>query len=89
MTNLMDVARAAYSIDEFCAAYRISRGSLYNYWAAGTGPKYMLLAGRRLITTEAAVSWSREREAAASAPPAKSAPHPPLRRRSSAAADAA
>lgn len=65
MIKQSDVERAAYSIDEFCSAHDICRGSLYNYWRQGIGPKYMLLAGRRLISVEAAEQWRREREAAA------------------------
>jgi hypothetical protein len=61
----------AYSVDEFCAAHGpISRGTLYNMWRDGIGPKFMLVGsgkGRRIISTEAAAEWRREREAAAMA----------------------
>jgi hypothetical protein len=60
---------AAYSIDEFCAAHGpISRGTLYNMWRVGTGPRFMIVGGgngKRIISTEAAAEWRREREAAA------------------------
>jgi hypothetical protein len=60
---------AAYSIDEFCAAHGpISRGTLYNMWKAGTGPRFMIVGaggGRRIISFEAAAEWRRQREIAA------------------------
>ena len=56
----------AFSVDEFCRAHRISRGSLYNYWAAGIGPKFMKVGHRRLISAEAAAEWRRQCEAGAS-----------------------
>jgi hypothetical protein len=59
---------AAYTIDEFCAAHGpISRGTLYNMWKAGIGPKYMTVGaggGKRIISAEAAADWRRAREAA-------------------------
>lgn len=57
--------QTVYSVDEFCRAHRISRASLYNYWAAGIGPRTMRVGSRRLISAEAAAEWRREREAAA------------------------
>lgn len=62
------VAHAAFTIDEFCEAHRISRGALYGMWRAGTGPKFMLVGeidGKRIITNEAAAEWRHERQAAA------------------------
>jgi hypothetical protein len=61
----------AYSVDEFCAAHGpISRGTLYNMWRDGIGPRFMIVGsgkGRRIISIEAAAEWRREREAAAMA----------------------
>jgi hypothetical protein len=59
--------RAAYTVSEFCHAYRISRGKLYQLWAAGLGPRYINIgAGRkkdsRRITFEAAQDWEIEGE---------------------------
>ena len=48
----------AYSIEQFCALYGISRGSFYNMKANGTGPKDKRAMGRVLITREAAQEWS-------------------------------
>lgn len=70
----------AFSVDEFCRAHRISRGSLYNYWNSGVGPKYMKVGHRRLISAEAASEWRREREAAADAA-AQEAPDDLIHRR--------
>ncbi len=54
--------RAAYSIDEFCQMHCISRALLYQMLKEGTGPRTMKVRGRRLISTEAAEQWRRERE---------------------------
>ena len=54
--------RAAYTINEFCDAYRISRGALYNLWKAGIGPRYMLIGKKRIITVEASADWRAEGE---------------------------
>jgi hypothetical protein len=56
--------RAAFTVAEFCAAHRMSRSSLYNFWRSGTGPRYMRNGKKVLITIEAAADWRREREAA-------------------------
>jgi predicted DNA-binding transcriptional regulator AlpA len=66
-SKIFDTPSAAYSVDGFCAAHGISRGTLYNRWRDGTGPKYMQVGHRRLISVEAAEAWRREREAAAAA----------------------
>jgi predicted DNA-binding transcriptional regulator AlpA len=57
--------RAALTVAEFCAAYRISRSALYQLWAQGIGPKYFKIGVKILISIEAADQWRREREAAA------------------------
>jgi hypothetical protein len=59
------MGRAAYTVEEFCAAYRISRSRLYQYWSAGTGPRFFRNGNRKLVTLESAVEWLRDREAAA------------------------
>jgi hypothetical protein len=55
---------AAYTIDEFCAEHRISRGLFYKMRAAGTGPREIRAGTRRLISHEAAADWRRQREIA-------------------------
>jgi dephospho-CoA kinase len=56
--------RAAFTIAEFCEAHRISRSQLYKLWAAGTGPPFMRVGSKIIITNEAAADWRREGEAA-------------------------
>ena len=56
-------SRAAYSVNEFCKAHRISRALLYQMLKEGTGPRTMKVRGRRLISAEAAEQWRRDREA--------------------------
>ena len=53
----------AYTVPEFCAAFRISRAHLYNLIARGQGPA-LLKAGRatRIISASAS-RWATEREA--------------------------
>jgi hypothetical protein len=50
------VARAAYTIPEFCEAHRISESTYYNLKSKGLGPRE-LDAGRKIITFEAAAEW--------------------------------
>src|SRR5438105_839917 len=56
-------SRAAYTIDEFCEAHRISRSKLYHLWNERRGPRMMRIGTKVLITAEAAADWRREREA--------------------------
>jgi hypothetical protein len=58
----------AYSIQEFCAAHRVSRSWLYLQWKAGRGPRFMRAGVKRIITSEAAADWRREGVEAATAP---------------------
>jgi hypothetical protein len=58
------VPKAAYSIDEFCAAYGISKSTYFKIKANGEGPREMKVAGRILISIEAAQAWNRAREKA-------------------------
>jgi predicted DNA-binding transcriptional regulator AlpA len=61
-----------FSVQEFCHAHRISRGTFYKLLSAGRGPRAIKIGTRTLITTEAAEEWRRrmEREAAIAAPEA-------------------
>ncbi len=59
--------RAAYTRQEFCDAYRISRTEFYRLEKMGQGPREMLLKGRtgkavKRITHEAAAEWQRRIE---------------------------
>jgi hypothetical protein len=58
---------AAYTIDEFCSAHRMSRSQLYKLWHAGVGPRFFLVGNKRRISNEAASDWRRQGEAAAGA----------------------
>jgi hypothetical protein len=53
-----------YSVSEFCAAYRISRGLFYNMVREGRGPGLMKVGRRTLISQEAAEDWRRQMEQA-------------------------
>ena len=56
------VSRAAYTIDEFCDAYRISRAELYRMWTVNTGPRRKPVGAkgtRYIITVEDAEAWQR------------------------------
>jgi hypothetical protein len=58
----MSQAQEAYTIAEFCLAYRISRSKLYQLWAAGRGPRVMCVDAKKLISKPAADDWRRECE---------------------------
>jgi hypothetical protein len=53
--------QAAFTIDEFCQAHRISRAHFYNLLKSGRGPRLMDV-GKKLISAEAAADWRRESE---------------------------
>jgi hypothetical protein len=52
-----DTGRAAYTVNEFCDAHRISRSKLYQLWATRSGPRFIQIGTKRIITTEAAAKW--------------------------------
>lgn len=52
----------AWTVDEFCREYRISRGTFYNLLKAGRGPKIMKVGSRTLISAEAGAAWCRRME---------------------------
>ena len=59
--------RVAFTVPEFCAAFRISRAHLYNLLGRGEGP-VLLKAGRRTIISGAsAARWTQRMEALAGA----------------------
>ena len=57
-------ALAAYTMEEFCKAHRLSRSKLYQLWDAGTGPRKMRIGSKVLISVEAAADWRRACEVA-------------------------
>jgi hypothetical protein len=58
------IADASYTINEFCAAEKISRAQLYKMWNADRGPRYFLIGSFRRISAEARAEWRRDLEAA-------------------------
>ncbi len=61
------VSEPSYTIDEFCAAERMSRSMLYKAWAQGWGPDFYRIGVTRRISHRARLAWQREREAEAAA----------------------
>jgi hypothetical protein len=55
----MIIEPAAYTIEEFCKAHKISLGLYYKIKKAGTGPREKEINNRRIITREAAVEWRK------------------------------
>ena len=53
---------SAYSVYEFCRAYRISRGLFYRLLQERRGPKIFKAGRRTLISAEAATEWRARME---------------------------
>jgi hypothetical protein len=62
------VARAVYSIAEFCEAHGISQAMYFKMKSQGLGPVEMRIGSRRLISFESANAWVRAREATTDRP---------------------
>jgi hypothetical protein len=60
---LPPITDASFTINQFCAAERISRTQLYKEWIAGRGPRFYLVGSHRRISHESRVEWRRRREA--------------------------
>ena len=60
-TSIPEVS--ASTVDEFCHAHRISRGTFYNLLKAGRGPSIMKVGARTLISVDAAANWRHKMEA--------------------------
>jgi hypothetical protein len=58
----MPIQRRAFSVDEFCAAYRISRRMYFRLRDAGLGPIEMHVGRRVLVSVDAALAWAKARE---------------------------
>jgi hypothetical protein len=56
------IARAAYTISEFCEAHRISESFYYKIRALGLGPRESRTLDKVTITNEAAAEWRASRE---------------------------
>ena len=59
--------RVAFTVPEFCAAFRISRAHLYNLIGRGEGPVFFRAGRRTLIHCDSASQWARRMEALAAA----------------------
>jgi hypothetical protein len=57
-----------YTVSEFCQAHRLSRSTIYQMWANGTGPRVIRICTKLLISFEAAAEWRRQREAGITPP---------------------
>jgi hypothetical protein len=55
--------RVAFTVSEFCAAFRISRAHLYNLIGRGEGPALIKAGRRTIISGEAAAQWAHWMEA--------------------------
>jgi hypothetical protein len=56
----------SYTVDELCAAERISRVKLYEFWKVGKGPRFYNNGRCRRITHRARLEWQAQMEAEAS-----------------------
>lgn len=73
--SVATTAKAALSIDEWCAAYGFSRASFYNFSAAGIGPKFFRAGKSVRISLQAAQEWLAAREEATAGAPGKAGKH--------------
>jgi hypothetical protein len=54
----------ALTVDEFCAAYKISRSFFYDLVKTGKGPVLMHVGKRTLVSIEASAAWRIQMESA-------------------------
>lgn len=60
MAKPKEPAKLAYTADEFCAIYRMSRTKLWRLWRKNKGPKAKRFGGRKIIIlVEDAEAWAR------------------------------
>jgi hypothetical protein len=64
-TASLAISDPTYTVDEFCAAERMSRSMLYRAWAEGWGPDFYWVGVTRRITHRARLAWQAQREAVA------------------------
>jgi excisionase family DNA binding protein len=60
------VRPAAYTVEEFCEALRLSRGTFYNSVRRGKGPRLLRVGRKVLVSTDAMADFVREGEALSS-----------------------
>lgn len=59
--------KQAFTIAEFCEAYKVSRGRLHELDQAGLGPKTYRIASRPYVSLSAAREWQQRMESGAAA----------------------
>jgi hypothetical protein len=59
---LADVPRVAFTVPEFCAAYRLSLSMYYKLKKAGKGPRETHVMSKVTISHAAAEEWQRSCE---------------------------
>jgi hypothetical protein len=60
--NARPTPHLAMTVEEFCEAFRISKGFYYSLRNQGLGPREMKLGARTLISMAAANEWVVARE---------------------------
>jgi predicted DNA-binding transcriptional regulator AlpA len=60
-----NIEKAAYTYKEFCQLHGFSLTFLYELLKKGQGPRIIKVAGRRLISREAAAEWRQRWEQSA------------------------
>lgn len=73
--NALVVERAAFSVNEFCAAHTITKPLFYKLVKNGQGPRIMKAGTRTLISIEAAADWRRAMEEGAVLMPSRRSKH--------------
>ena len=63
------VRPAAYTVQEFCEAFRLSRATFYNLVRRGEGPRLLRVGRKVLVSTDAIADFIRGGEALASQEP--------------------
>jgi excisionase family DNA binding protein len=63
------VRPAAYTVQEFCEAFRLSRATFYNLARRGEGPRLLRVGRKVLVSTDAIADFIRGGEALASQQP--------------------
>jgi hypothetical protein len=62
LTEIEEISASLFTIQEFCAATRISQRQYSRLQAAGEGPRITWLGGRKLISRAALDHWLWEHQ---------------------------
>ncbi|MFA6064153.1 MAG: hypothetical protein WC736_16305 [Gallionella sp.] len=57
--------KQAFTLTEFCEAYKVSRGRLHELEQGGLGPKTYRIASRQYVSLSAAQAWQQRMESGA------------------------